>query len=725
MAHNDIGRCGICLDDFQEPRALPCLHSFCTACLEGLCQQKQTRCPECRRAFVLPSDGVQGFPVNFYLSGRTYPSQSVSKSVLTCSTCKANSVVYLRQDTLQLMCESCREQGAASETATLSLCADLQEDPVCAKHCQRIASYCSTCRVLLCSCCVGESHGDHSLVDLDQMVKGPRRHLMNEISETRKKHAQMLVCVQRATLVEERLEQARENARDSVRQAFAQLVQVTDRYKQFILHEMEGSFSRKLTAVQEGRKEGESLLERAATLCNDLEHFLGDSQALKLLTSGGDHLGVHCLGDQLEVTRHTLGDIESTAIGQGGAVLVKHLEDMVERVHHQCLDPLLSTTRAYAPNCFLSALPHGPLLPHKEYSVVLSCFSGLNTPVIVDQGQLVVHLYHDNGKEGVVSAIVSKSQKVPELDISFFFPANGVYQLHIKVDGTDVNGSPSVFQVASSTSQVSHLQRIIHAPSKPSAYATLALSRGGDIAASNKTHKSVDLFDKEGHFLRRVGEGKLGEVGSGLTFDLYGNILVTDKGKKCVRKFTTSGHYLGKIGSYGFKTGQLIDPSGLACHIDGTVYITDVARDKIFVYSSDGKLVQQIGSYGSSPLHFQRPSSVAVGVNGHIFVADQGNNRIQVISREGEFLHEISKSINGQATVAQPTHVSVTDEGMLLVSEEEAGRIQLFTVDGDHVRCLDGRGNFPMLSRPCATVATEDHKLFVISSSQRGIHVYV
>lgn len=726
MLENGIGRCGICLDDFKEPRALPCLHSFCTACLEDLCQQEQTRCPECRKAFVLPSDGVQGFPINFYLSARSHPPRSTSQDVLKCGACDSGPVVYLRQDTLhlQLICESCLEQDA-TKSSILSLSADLQEDPVCTKHNKHITGYCSPCRVLLCSRCAREAHSDHSRIDIEQIAEGRKQDLVDEIEETRKKRLQVLDCVRSATLVEERLEQARENTRDSVRQAFSQVAQVTEVYKQVVLREMEASFSRKLATLQESKKEGESLLENAATLCSEAEQYLADSRALKLLTCGVDHLGVHCLGHKLEVTRHTLGGIENTANGQGGAVFVKHLEDMVQRLQQECMDPLLSTTRAYAPNCFLGALPQGALLPYKEYSVVLSSFSGLNTPVIIDQTRLSVHLYHDNGKEGVVSAIVIKPQKAPNCDISFFFPTNGMYQLNIKVDGKHVKGSPSVLQVGSSCSQVSRLHHVISAPSGPSTYAALALSRAGDIAASNKTHTSVDLFDRNGHFVRRMGQGKLGEVGYGLTFDLYGNILVTDKGNKCVRKFTTSGQYLGKVGSYGSKIGQLIEPSGLACHIDGTIYVSDAARDRIFVYSAGGKLVREIGSYGSGPLHFQHPSSVAVGTSGHIFVADKGNNRIQVISQEGEFLHEISKSSSGQETVTHPAQVSVTDEGMVLVSEPEVGRIQLFTADGEFIRCLGDRSDFTMLSHPCAAAANDHHKLFVISSSQMGIHVYV
>ena len=724
MVENGIGRCGICLDEFQEPRALPCLHSFCTACLAGLCQQEQTRCPECRKAFVLPSEGVQGFPINFYLSARSRPSQPRPQDVLKCGVCELGSVVYLRQDTLQLLCESCREQDA-SKSSILSLSADLQEDPVCAKHNKQVKSYCSSCRVLLCSCCSREAHSDHSRVGIEHIAKGRKQDLLDEIEETRQKRMQVLDCVSSATLVEERLEQARENTRGSIGQAFSQIAQVTEACKQVVLREMEASYSRKLATLKKGKKEGERLLEEAATLCTDAEEHLADSRALKVLTCGVDHQGLHCLRHQLEVTCHTLQGIENTAIGPGGSMFVKHLENMVERLQQECLDPLLSTARAYPPNCFLGTLPQGALLPYKEYSVVLSCFSGLNTPVIVDQARLSVHLYHDNGKEGIVTAIELKPQKAPDCVISFFFPTNGMYQLSIKVDGKHVKGSPSVLQVGSSCSQVSRLHHIITAPSGPSAYAAIALSRAGDIAASNKTHLSVDLFDRNGHFVRRIGQGKLGEVGNGLTFDLYGNILVTDKGNKCVRTFTTSGRYLGKVGSYGSKTGQLIDPSGLACHIDGTIYVSDATRDRIFVYSAMGKLVREIGSYGSGPLHFQQPSSLSVGRNGHIFVADQGNNRIQVISQEGEFLHEISKSSSEEETVTLPTHVSVTDDGMVLVSEPEAGRVQMFTADGDFVRCLGGRSDPSILSQPCGAAANDHHKLFVISKSQLGIHVYV
>ena len=46
--------CPVCLDQFKEPKVLPCLHIFCKMCLEGVLVKGKDgtwtiRCPECRK----------------------------------------------------------------------------------------------------------------------------------------------------------------------------------------------------------------------------------------------------------------------------------------------------------------------------------------------------------------------------------------------------------------------------------------------------------------------------------------------------------------------------------------------------------------------------------------------------------------------------------------------------------------------------------------------------
>ena len=48
--------CSICLETFEDPRTLPCLHSFCKNCLENFVEGKRNdelNCPVCRCNFTL------------------------------------------------------------------------------------------------------------------------------------------------------------------------------------------------------------------------------------------------------------------------------------------------------------------------------------------------------------------------------------------------------------------------------------------------------------------------------------------------------------------------------------------------------------------------------------------------------------------------------------------------------------------------------------------------
>ena len=52
--------CSICLETFDEPRTLPCLHSFCKKCLENFVDGKrddELNCPVCRTKFALNKEG--------------------------------------------------------------------------------------------------------------------------------------------------------------------------------------------------------------------------------------------------------------------------------------------------------------------------------------------------------------------------------------------------------------------------------------------------------------------------------------------------------------------------------------------------------------------------------------------------------------------------------------------------------------------------------------------
>ena len=64
--------CAICIEPLvaeRNPRMLPCVHSFCAECLDGLIARschvsRDINCPECRKIWAVPEDG---FPKNRFI----------------------------------------------------------------------------------------------------------------------------------------------------------------------------------------------------------------------------------------------------------------------------------------------------------------------------------------------------------------------------------------------------------------------------------------------------------------------------------------------------------------------------------------------------------------------------------------------------------------------------------------------------------------------------------
>jgi tripartite motif-containing protein 2/3 len=71
MQLRNITICPICLETYSDPRSLPCVHTYCLNCIEGLIRKKCpgdcVACPVCRNKFSIPDKGADGLPKNFII----------------------------------------------------------------------------------------------------------------------------------------------------------------------------------------------------------------------------------------------------------------------------------------------------------------------------------------------------------------------------------------------------------------------------------------------------------------------------------------------------------------------------------------------------------------------------------------------------------------------------------------------------------------------------------
>ena len=63
----DLLECSVCQENYRNPKALSCLHTFCTNCLERIPRiySREISCPVCKKITLLSLQGVKGLPNDF------------------------------------------------------------------------------------------------------------------------------------------------------------------------------------------------------------------------------------------------------------------------------------------------------------------------------------------------------------------------------------------------------------------------------------------------------------------------------------------------------------------------------------------------------------------------------------------------------------------------------------------------------------------------------------
>ncbi|KAK3093670.1 hypothetical protein FSP39_018723 [Pinctada imbricata] len=101
---DDLTQCPICFNQYQRPRCLPCLHTFCEKCVDeyiasiehGKEKDSGFNCPVCRHFINAPSAELgeskwaQKFPMN-YLVLTLIDQKSLQEGKLYCNPCKKKS----------------------------------------------------------------------------------------------------------------------------------------------------------------------------------------------------------------------------------------------------------------------------------------------------------------------------------------------------------------------------------------------------------------------------------------------------------------------------------------------------------------------------------------------------------------------------------------------------------------------------------------------------------
>lgn len=118
-------------------------------------------------------------------------------------------------------------------------------------------------------------------------------------------------------------------------------------------------------------------------------------------------------------------------------------------------------------------------------------------------------------------------------------------------------------------------------------------SAAGEIFVADQNNDRVQVFDREGTFLRCFGKGggmslkpRFGRV-QGLTGDTSGRVYVADAFQGTVKVFDAAGVFLGAIGQFGDRTGELQLPQSLAVDSNNRLLVASTGNSRIEVFGLD------------------------------------------------------------------------------------------------------------------------------------------
>ena len=729
--------CGICLDQYKDPKLLSCFHVFCKQCLERLVLQEEgqsiLRCPNCRRATTLPPQGVSGLQSDFH-AHHLFEIQDmlVKAKEPKCEKCKQKSTaIGFCRDCGKLVCDKCTEMHQAWEEYTNHQIVPIQDVHAdaanlippkkkvlyCPKHKgKKLKIYCETCNELICSNCTVRLHQGHHCDVISDTFPKHKKEILDQLEPVKHHLATVNQALHTFDARSREMQDQKAAVQGEIHSQIHQLHQVLEQRRTELIGQLDQLTQHKVKTLAAQRDQVE-LLHTQLTSC--LEYMEG---SLKTGTQA----------EILEMKAPLLKQINQITATFNPDTLAPEEEANIFLVadndlHHAC-------------EKFAEVVVARSACPDKCYSTG----NGLKSATVGEPMIVTVHTVDQHGKETTEPVKALTTELVRSRDATKaecqvrgvggskyelqYQPATrGEHQLHIRINGKNIKGSPYTVAVMPSPQSLGKPVRSIGNLQGPWGIATN--SRGHIFVVEQNGH-CVSVFTPEGRKIQSFGSKGTshGQFNSprGVAVGKDDNIIVIDYDNHRIQKFTSEGKFLVAVGTYGSDPLQFCKPSGASIsNANDKVYIADYYNHRIQILNMDLTFSSSFGTSGSGDGQFKYPVDTAFDSTGNLYIADQNNHRIQVFTPEGKFLHKFGSHGSGQRQLKQSRSITIDRNDTVYVADEVNNRISMFTTQGQFLGSFGSKGTAEgQLDRPCGVAIGEDGCILVSDYSNNQIKMF-
>ena len=569
--------------------------------------------------------------------------------------------------------------------------------PRCTKHNKNLKLYCESCEELICRDCTVHIHKDHKYCLISDTIESHKEEILVSLEP-----------------VEKQLEATN-----------TALIGLDGRHDEIVARSVVMG-----TKIHEAFDEIRRTLEaREAELVAQLEGYT--QQQLKKLSAQREE--VEILQTQRESCVHFVR--ESIRSGSPGDVLkmkagvVKQVRELVDTFDPHTLEPCEQATTSFIPSAQLvkDCQEFGGLcqvyLPQvSKVGVKSTARIRVIAPTkqLVPEAQLVSRLTDQTTK-----CVVTKRGK-GEYETSYQPRVGGAHQLHVRVGGEEVRGSPFPVTVKTPVDKLGTVIKTIDGVKWPWG---VAVNKSGEVIVAEIEAGCVSIFSATGEKLRTL-DTRGTAVGAkmrpqGVAVDSKDNILVASAGNYRLLKFSRGGDLIAAVGSKGLGPGQFMSLYGMCVNsVNGKVYVVDNHVHCVHILNSDLTFSSKFGGEGSGDGQFNCPWDIASDSTGCVYVADYLNHRVQVFTSDGGYLRQFGKVGSGSGELAWPASICVDSDDLVYVGENGNNRVSVFTSEGEFLKSFGSMGSQPGQFQGPYGIAVGGGVVYVCDNNSDRVHLF-
>ena len=264
--------CAVCLQQYTEPKVLPCLHYYCKLCVvKMVAKRNPLSCPDCRKETKIGAGKEDELPTAHFINRlkelHAKQKKALSKNVFCeiCSKHRIQAKSFCKQ-CQKFICKRCVESHAlmaslfeGHELISIEDFEKLSQEEVfsknstkkkCRVHDKTLKIFCYQCEALICRDCIIIDHRDHKIQFNDVAANKKREDLKENLISLTQIETELSAAVkniERAT--KEIIDQGVDLASE-IESSFMKLQRILDSRKRELLIELHEKVECKLEALK-------------------------------------------------------------------------------------------------------------------------------------------------------------------------------------------------------------------------------------------------------------------------------------------------------------------------------------------------------------------------------------------------------------------------------------------------------------------------------------------